>query len=108
LRLKYYSVVEIEITDQNWVPDYAANVTRMIEDRGGRYLARTSKIEKIEGERKAPQILVIVEWPSKEIADTFYQSEEYQPYLRNRLAGARSEMLLAAGEDITKAAHIAD
>jgi uncharacterized protein (DUF1330 family) len=106
--LKYYTVVEIEITDQNWIPDYAANVTRMIEERGGRYLARASKIEKIEGERKSPQILVIIEWPSKEIADTLYQSEEYKPYLRSRLAGARSEMFLVAGEDVTKTAHMAD
>jgi len=106
--LKYYSVVEIEVTDQNWVPEYAANVTRMIEERGGRYLARTPKMEKIEGERQAPQIVVIIEWPSKEIAETFYHSEEYRPYLQRRLAGARTEMLLAAGEDIMKSAHIAE
>lgn len=104
--MKYYTVVEIEMTDPNWVADYAANVTRMIEERGGRYLARTSKLEKIEGERTPPQILVIIEWPSKAIADSMYQSEEYRPYLKRRLAGARNEMLLVAGEDITKTARI--
>jgi uncharacterized protein (DUF1330 family) len=43
--MKYYSVAEIEITDQSWVPAYVQNVTRLVEQRGGRYLARTSKIE---------------------------------------------------------------
>ena len=51
--MKYYSVAEIEITDQSWVPAYVKNVTGLVEQRGGRYLARTSRIEKLEGERKA-------------------------------------------------------
>ena len=48
--MKYYTVGEIEITDQSWVPAYVQNVTKLVEQRGGRYLARTSKIEKLEGE----------------------------------------------------------
>ena len=106
--MKYYTVAELEIKDQSWIPEYLKNVTNMIEERGGRYLARTSKIEKIEGEREAPPMLLIIEWPSKEIADSLYQSEEYKPYLQSRLAGARTEMLLLAGEDMTKTAQIAD
>ena len=106
--MKYYTVAELEIKDQSWIPEYLKNVTKMIEERGGRYLARTSKIEKIEGEREAPPMLLIIEWPSKEIADSLYQSEEYKPYLQSRLAGARTEMLLLAGEDMTKTAQIAD
>jgi len=52
LPVKYYAVAEMEITDRSWVPEYVNNVTRMVEQRGGRYLARTSKVEKVEGERK--------------------------------------------------------
>ena len=60
--MKYYVVGEVEITDQSWVPDYIRNVTEMVERRGGRYLARTSIVERMEGDRKPPQILVILEW----------------------------------------------
>jgi len=56
--MKYYSVAQIEITEQSWIPAYVKNVTRLVEQRGGRYLARTSRIEKLEGERKAPPILL--------------------------------------------------
>jgi uncharacterized protein (DUF1330 family) len=108
MRLKYYTVVEIDITDPSWIPEYAKNVTRMVEQSGGRYLARTSSVEKIEGERKKPQTLVIIEWPSKETAEAFYASAEYKPYLQGRLAGARNEMLLVAGDDLAKTAHMAD
>jgi uncharacterized protein (DUF1330 family) len=65
--MKYYSVAEIEITDQSRVPAYAKNVTGLVEQRGGRYLARTSRIEKLEGERKVPQIFLIIEWLSKDV-----------------------------------------
>ena len=39
--MKHYAVAELEITDPAWVADYVANVTPMVERRGGRYLART-------------------------------------------------------------------
>jgi len=106
--VKYYSVAEMEITDRSWVPEYVKNVTRMVEQRGGRFLARTSNVEKIEGERKAPRIFLIIEWPSKAIAEEFYKCEEYRPYCERRIAGAKNEFLLAAGEDMTKTAHIAE
>ena len=106
--MKYYTVAELEVTDQSWVGDYVTNVTKLIERHGGRYLARTSNVEKIEGERKLLPLFLIIEWPSKEIADTLYESEEYRPYRRSRLAGAKSELVLVAGEDLTKTAHIPD
>jgi uncharacterized protein (DUF1330 family) len=104
--MKYYSVAEIEITDQSWVPAYVENVTRLVEQGGGRYLARTSKIEKLEGERKVPQIFLIIEWPSKDVAKAFYESDEYRPYRQSRIDGATNEFLLVAGEDMTKTAQM--
>jgi uncharacterized protein (DUF1330 family) len=106
--MKYYSVAELDITDQSWVQAYVERVTKLVEQSGGRYLARTSNIEKIEGERKAPQIFLIIEWPSRDAAVAFYESDEYRPYRKSRIDGARNEFVLVAGEDITRAAQIAD
>lgn len=106
--MKCYCVAELDITDQSWVPSYVENVTKLVEKFGGRYLARTSNIEKLEGERTTPQIFLILEWQSKEAALAFYESDEYKPYRQSRLKGARNELVLVAGEDITKTAQIAD
>lgn len=106
--MKYYSVAEIEIINQSWVPGYVENVTRLVEQWGGRYLARTSRIEKLEGKRKVPQIFLIIEWPSKEVAKAFYECAEYRPYRQSRIEGATNEFLLVAGEDMTKRAQMAD
>ena len=104
--MKYYMIGEVETTEQSWVPDYVANVTGMVERWGGRYLARTPKVEKVEGVRSLQGIMVIVEWPSKEAAIAFYESEEYRPYRQKRLAGAKNEFVLVAGEDVTNTAHV--
>jgi uncharacterized protein (DUF1330 family) len=106
--MKYYCVAELNITDRGWVAAYVKNVTEIVERRGGRYLARTSAIEKLEGERPAPQIFLMLEWPSRDAALAFYESEEYLPYRRSRIEGASNEIFLVAGEDIARAARIAD
>jgi Domain of unknown function (DUF1330) len=41
----------------------------MVEARGGRYLARTLRVEAIEGERTPRQVFLIIELPSEESAD---------------------------------------
>jgi uncharacterized protein (DUF1330 family) len=104
--MKHYTVAELDLTKRGWAREYVTNVTPMVERRGGRYLARTTTIEKIEGERAAPQMFLIIEWPSKEAADEFYASEEYRPYREARLAGARNELFLVAGEDVNGVARI--
>jgi uncharacterized protein (DUF1330 family) len=106
-QMKYYTVAEMDITDRNWVAAYVKNVTKLVEQSGGRYLARTSNIEKVEGERPIPQIFLLIEWPSKEAAEAFYESDEYRPYRQSRIEGARNEFVLVAGEDIANAAQIA-
>jgi uncharacterized protein (DUF1330 family) len=93
-------LVEGEVTDQNLVADYLKNVTPMVERRGGRYLARTSKVQRLEGERKLLPVFIIIEWPSEAVAKEFYNSEEYKPYRQARIAGSKNEFLLIAGEDI--------
>ncbi|RZI41344.1 DUF1330 domain-containing protein [Herbaspirillum sp. HC18] len=104
--MKYYSVAEIDITDRGWVAAYVTNVTPLVERFGGRYLARTPKVEKVEGDRKPPQVFLIIEWPSKEAATAFYESDAYRPYRDGRIAGAVSEFALVAGEDVNKVARM--
>jgi uncharacterized protein (DUF1330 family) len=105
--MRCYAVGEIDVTDPAWVREYVDEVTPMVERHGGRYLARTPEVVRLEGERNAPQTFLIIEWPSREAADAFFQSDEYRPFRERRRAGARNEFLLVAGEDSTGAARIA-
>ncbi|TGL60460.1 DUF1330 domain-containing protein [Leptospira sarikeiensis] len=104
--MKYYSVAELNITSVRWIPAYVRNVTKMVERYGGKYLARTSNMEKIEGEREKPQLFLIIEWPTKEALRNFYESEEYKPYLESRLKGSNGEFILVPGEDVNQLANV--
>jgi uncharacterized protein (DUF1330 family) len=104
--MKYYAVAELDVADPSWVNDYISNVTAMIERRGGRYLSRTAQIEHIEGERTPPAGFLLIEWPSRDLAMEFYDSEEYRPYRDRRQAGARNQFYLIAGEDLSGEAQI--
>jgi uncharacterized protein (DUF1330 family) len=104
--MKYYAVAEIDITDGRWVPAYVKEVTKLVEQHGGRYLARTTTFEKIEGERRPPQLMLLIEWPSKAAAEAFYESEEYRPHRERRKAGSVGEFFLVAGEDVNKVAKV--
>jgi len=101
--MKHYVIAEVDVTDEGWVPDYLENVTKLVEKCGGRYLARTPNFERLEGKREGPQIFVIIEFPSKDAATSFYESAEYQPYLRARQEGGETELMLVPGEDIAAA-----
>ncbi len=106
--MKHYAVAQLDVTDPAWVQSYVSEVTPMVERRGGRYLARTATVERIEGERRPPQIVLLIEWPSKEAAEAFYASEEYAPFREARIAGARNEFLLVAGDDVGGVAQIGE
>ena len=97
--MRCYAFAELDVTDPSWVRDYIANVTPLVERHGGRYLARTSQVEQIEGERVPLPGFLLIEWPSRQAADAFYESDEYRPYRDRRQAGARNEFFLIAGEE---------
>ncbi len=104
--MKYYAIAQINITDPAWVPEYVRNTTRLVEQHGGRYLARTPNYEKLEGERTPPpQNYLIIQWPSKDAAKAFYNSDEYKPHLASRRNGS-GEFVLVAGENVTGVAEM--
>jgi uncharacterized protein (DUF1330 family) len=104
--MKYYAVAQLTVTDPSWVQSYVAEVTPLVERMGGRYLARSVRVERIEGERETPQLVLLIEWPSKEAAEAFYASAAYAPHREARVRGADNEFLLVSGEDANGVAAI--
>jgi len=99
--MKYYVIAETNFTTQEWTSEYVEKVTAMVESCGGKYLARTSDIELLEGAAEVPQLSVLIEFPSKEAAESFYNSEQYQPFLKIRQSGSNGKFFLVAGKDDT-------
>ena len=45
-----YLIADVKVTDDAWIPDYAANVHDIVHKHGGKYLSRSANITTIEGD----------------------------------------------------------
>ncbi len=97
--MSYYAVVFVTPKSEAWIPDYLAAVGPLVAKHGGKYLARTSSHERLEGEDPSPGLIVLIEWPSKESAEAFYRDPAYQPHLQARLSGAACDFFIVEGKD---------
>ncbi|MGF1697147.1 DUF1330 domain-containing protein [Vibrio kyushuensis] len=71
--------------------DYLVKAHAILEKHGGKALAVTDQLDVIEGKMPEGRV-VLVEFPSKEHANAFYTSPEYQPLkqLRSTILDADS------------------
>ena len=95
----YYSVLAVTPTTEDWIPAYLESVNALVAKHGGKYLARTSSHERLEGEGEDAALRVILQWPSKEAAMAFMSDPDYQPHLQARTSGSNSHHFLIEGKD---------
>ena len=80
----YIVSIHNKIIDEEKLKIYGANAKPALEANGGQYVARGSKISKLEG--IPPERCTILEFESVEVAKRFYECDEYQA-AKNILAG---------------------
>ena len=95
-----YLIAEVKITDDSWVPDYAAQVHDIVARHGGRYLSRSGRIEALEGEAPDASLIALIQFPSREAAMEFAASPEYAPFGEARKAGSVSNFYLIDDTDL--------
>ena len=93
---KAYILVQVDVTNPQQYADYAKLSPGIIEKFGGRFVARGGRNETLEG-TKAPARVVIVEFPSYERAQQFYNSAEYQAAKKVRAGAATAQFVLVEG-----------
>jgi uncharacterized protein (DUF1330 family) len=91
-----YLIANIEVTDAKGFDEYRQKVAPLIAQFGGRYIVRGGEVRRLEGNLPVSR-LVVLEFPSLDAAQRFYDSPEYQPLLKIRLASTKSDVVLAAG-----------
>ena len=98
--MSVYLIAEIKVTDDNWVPDYAANVHNLVERHGGRYLSRSGAIDTIEGEAGDCTLIALLAFPDRAALDGFAADPDYEPYGRARQAGSVSTFRVIDDTDV--------
>ncbi len=91
-----YLIANIDVKDPAKFEEYRQKVAPVIAKFGGRYLVRGGEVRPLEGNLGLHR-LVVLEFPTLEVAQRFYDSAEYRPLLELRSASTRSDVVLAQG-----------
>jgi uncharacterized protein (DUF1330 family) len=95
-----YVIADIKITDEAWVPEYAANVHNLVHKHGGKYLSRCGNVKTLEGRPLDTTVIALLQFPSAEAVQAFATDPQYAPYAAARQAGSDSRLQLLDDTDV--------
>lgn len=95
-----YVIADIKVTDESWLPEYAASVHEIIHRHGGKYLARSANVKTLEGEPLDTTLIALIEFPDTAALEAFASDPEYAPYGQARQAGSDSRFQLIDDTDV--------
>lgn len=91
-----YIIVDIAIHDPKQYQDYKKLTPGSLKAYQGKFIVRGGETETLEGDWN-PERIVILEFPTVELAKKWWSSEEYAPAKKLRQQTATSKMLLVEG-----------
>jgi uncharacterized protein (DUF1330 family) len=101
--MSVYLIADIKVTDDGWVPEYAAEVHKLVEKHGGKYLSRSGRITTLEGSDKDSTLIALLQFPTRQALESFAQDPEYAPFGAARRAGSVSNFHMIDDSDIAGA-----
>jgi len=101
--MSVFLIAEVKVTNDAWIPEYAANVHGIVEKHGGKYLSRSGNITTLEGNKKDFTLVAVIQFPSATALSAFVNDPEYQPYAKARQAGSVSQFYTIDDTDIAGA-----
>jgi len=93
---KGYIIAQVDVTNPQQYAEYTKLTPGLIEKAGGRFIARGGRTASLEGPAPRSRV-VIIEFPSFERAQEFYNSPEYVAARKLREGAARAQFVLVEG-----------
>jgi uncharacterized protein (DUF1330 family) len=91
-----YIIADVEVKDAKAFEAYKQPTAASVARYGGRFVVQSSAPEVLEGQWR-PTRFVVLEFPNRESARRWYDSEEYREAKALRLRVAASDMILVDG-----------
>lgn len=91
-----YILIRVKVTDPERYRDYMALTPAILAQYQGRFIARGGKSVTLEGPQETRR-LALVEFPSLELAQTFFASPEYQAAKALRDGACEAEFVALEG-----------
>lgn len=93
-----YVVLLLDIEDSQAYDSYLEAAARTVVASGGTFLFASDHPTVVEGIWPA-QRTIVIEFPTESAARTWYDSDEYQPLINDRVAAAVSTVALFGGSE---------
>lgn len=94
---KSYAIAHVTFTDREaFMSDYASKVGGTVAAYGGRYLVRAGEVSYSEGEQLG-DISVVIEFPDRESAHAWHDSNEYQDIVPSRYQNSVTNFIIIDG-----------
>ena len=94
--MSVYVIADLEVIDAAGFDEYRRGVPATIAAHGGRYLARGGATRVLEG-TWSPKRCVVLEFPTMQQFDTWWNCPEYQPLRALRERTTRSHLIVTEG-----------
>jgi len=91
-----YIVGTVSISDPETYKKYTAKTPALIAKHGGKFIARGGNVDTLEGEAFNDR-MVIIEFPSKQALQDWYNDPEYQEALLIRQSASIGRVLAVEG-----------
>lgn len=91
-----YMIARINVTDMAQYQEYIKLTPTIVEQFGGKFIVRGGDVLTLEGDVETRRV-VVVEFPSKQAAQDFYNSEAYQAAINVRKDAAEAQFIVVDG-----------
>ena len=91
-----YLIADVEVNDPDVYAEYRRQVLPLIQQYGGRFIARGGAHEVLEGGWR-PQRVVIIEFPDMATLKAWYHSSEYAKLIALRQGVSRGSLIAVEG-----------
>jgi len=98
--MSVYVIAEVDVTNEDWIPEYAEKVHHIVEKHGGRYLSRSGNITQLEGESQPTTMIALLEFPDADAVVAFATDPDYAPFGKARQEGSNSRFRMIDDTDL--------
>lgn len=90
-----YAIARINVTSPEDYQAYASQTVALVEKYGGRFLVKGGEQTQLEG--NSPGRHAVIEFPDRETAMKWYNSDEYQRILPIALSSSERDFVVIEG-----------
>ena len=93
--MSVFVIGRMQIHNRDWMDEYFSKVPSLVETHAGRFLVRGGNPTKLEGADEHPDAVFVLEFPDREHALSFWNSDAFEPLIKLRQSGSTLNALLA-------------